>query len=118
MRVQGLRRLILGATAAATLVAGMSPLSAATVSSAQNDSTRQDKHPACTVARQSNAQALAEARDSVQREAAIRNRRLVPCDVIAPGQIAVWAIAASAGALAVVLLAKGHGRGHGKGLSR
>ena len=117
MRLQALRRLILGATAAATLVAGMSPLYAADVSSAQND-THQDRHAGCAVARQSNAQALAEARDAVQREAALRNRQAVPCDIISTGQIAAWAVAASAGALAVALLAKGHGHGRGRGLSR
>ena len=117
MRLQALRRLILGAAAAATLVAGMNPLSAATAPSVQSDA-HQDSHPACTVARQSNAQALAEARDPVQREAAYRNRLAVPCDIISTGQIAAWAVVASAGALAIALLAKGRGHGRGTGLSR
>ena len=120
MRFQALGRLVLGATAAATLVAGMSPLSAADTSLAQNDLSHQDRHAACTVARQSNAQALAEARNPVQREAALRSKRLVRCDNNSTGQIAALAVVASAGALGIALLAKDHGHGHGrgKGLSR
>jgi hypothetical protein len=84
---------------------------------AQNDATHQDRHAGCTAARMSNAAALAAAQDPMQRELAIRNREAVPC-VISAGQIAAWAVIASAAALGVVLATKGRGRGRGTGLSR
>ena len=115
MRSKALRQFILGMAASATLVVGVGPVSAAQSPPPQNN----DRHPGCTIARQSNAAALAAASDQGQREEAIRTRQFVPCDVLdVRSTILALAGVAAGGALSYALLKNHHRRGGGRGLSQ
>ena len=115
MRSKVLRQFILGMAASATLVVGVGPVSAAQSPPPQNN----DRHPGCTIARQSNAAALAAASDQGQREEAIRTRQIVPCDVLdVRSTILALAGIAAGGALSYALLKNHHRRGGGRGLSQ